>query len=347
MPPHAHTPSIDPRARRRPGAAARKARFWDRIARKYAADPIADLAGYEATLRRVQGLLSAGDERAGDRLRHRHHRAAAGAVHAAAAGHRRVGRNDRHRPREAGGRAAAAAGFALADADAPASAGAATTRCWPSTCCTWWTTSTTRWLAVQALRPGGLLISKTALHRRDEPADSLAGASADARHRQGAARAVLRRRRAAGRHGAPGPGDRGGRAPRHPRQGHPRLHRGPQAGQRAFSQLAHQAVAIRWKHHDAGGGGRHPGVVAEGLARVHVGNVAFDHRQRLHALDGVVQRDGGVGQRAGVEASPALCTGPTRPAVPSCSGSTPPRSRMGPAGRLHIGQRGRGQCPAG
>lgn len=41
------------------GPASRKARFWDRIARKYAADPIADLPGYEATLRRVQGLLSA------------------------------------------------------------------------------------------------------------------------------------------------------------------------------------------------------------------------------------------------------------------------------------------------
>lgn len=39
--------------------AAGKARFWDRIAVKYAADPIADMAGYEATLRRVQGLLSA------------------------------------------------------------------------------------------------------------------------------------------------------------------------------------------------------------------------------------------------------------------------------------------------
>lgn len=36
----------------------RKARFWDRVARKYAANPIADLAGYETTLRRVQGLLS-------------------------------------------------------------------------------------------------------------------------------------------------------------------------------------------------------------------------------------------------------------------------------------------------
>ena len=39
--------------------AARKARFWDRIAVQYAADPIADIAGYETTLRRVQGLLSA------------------------------------------------------------------------------------------------------------------------------------------------------------------------------------------------------------------------------------------------------------------------------------------------
>ncbi len=35
-----------------------KARFWDRIARKYAADPIADIAGYEATLQRVKSLLS-------------------------------------------------------------------------------------------------------------------------------------------------------------------------------------------------------------------------------------------------------------------------------------------------
>ena len=35
-----------------------KSVFWDRIARKYAADPIADMAGYEATLQRVQALLS-------------------------------------------------------------------------------------------------------------------------------------------------------------------------------------------------------------------------------------------------------------------------------------------------
>jgi SAM-dependent methyltransferase len=39
-------------------SAPRKARFWDRIAVKYAADPIADMAGYEFTLRRVQDLLS-------------------------------------------------------------------------------------------------------------------------------------------------------------------------------------------------------------------------------------------------------------------------------------------------
>jgi len=39
-------------------SAARKARFWNRIARKYAADSITDMAGYEATLRRAQGLLS-------------------------------------------------------------------------------------------------------------------------------------------------------------------------------------------------------------------------------------------------------------------------------------------------
>jgi ubiquinone/menaquinone biosynthesis C-methylase UbiE len=32
--------------------------FWDRIARKYASDPIADMAGYEATLRRVRTWLS-------------------------------------------------------------------------------------------------------------------------------------------------------------------------------------------------------------------------------------------------------------------------------------------------
>jgi SAM-dependent methyltransferase len=62
--PSPRSPTITPRADASPIAsagepAARKARFWDRIAVKYAADPIADMAGYEATLRRVQGLLSA------------------------------------------------------------------------------------------------------------------------------------------------------------------------------------------------------------------------------------------------------------------------------------------------
>jgi ubiquinone/menaquinone biosynthesis C-methylase UbiE len=40
------------------GQAAAKARFWDKLARKYAADPVSDMAGYEATLARTQALLS-------------------------------------------------------------------------------------------------------------------------------------------------------------------------------------------------------------------------------------------------------------------------------------------------
>ena len=43
-------------------SAARKSVFWDRIARKYAADPVADMAGYEVTLQRVQALLSVNHE---------------------------------------------------------------------------------------------------------------------------------------------------------------------------------------------------------------------------------------------------------------------------------------------
>ncbi|MBS0467804.1 MAG: methyltransferase domain-containing protein [Proteobacteria bacterium] len=39
-------------------ATASKALFWNRIAARYAAAPIADMGGYETTLRRVQGLLS-------------------------------------------------------------------------------------------------------------------------------------------------------------------------------------------------------------------------------------------------------------------------------------------------
>lgn len=53
-PPHPQPPPSGP------PAAPAKARFWDRTARQYAASPIADPAGYEATLRRVQGLLSPG-----------------------------------------------------------------------------------------------------------------------------------------------------------------------------------------------------------------------------------------------------------------------------------------------
>lgn len=58
MPFHTASASRAPRVSAAGHAAARKAVFWDRIARQYAADPIADQAGYEATLRRVQDLLS-------------------------------------------------------------------------------------------------------------------------------------------------------------------------------------------------------------------------------------------------------------------------------------------------
>ena len=58
------SPAITPVAEASPpdqagASAARKARFWDRIALKYAANPIADLAGYEFTLRQVEDLLTA------------------------------------------------------------------------------------------------------------------------------------------------------------------------------------------------------------------------------------------------------------------------------------------------
>lgn len=44
-----------------PSSFAAKARFWDRRARKYAAASISDPGGYEATLQRVQALLSPHD----------------------------------------------------------------------------------------------------------------------------------------------------------------------------------------------------------------------------------------------------------------------------------------------
>lgn len=40
---------------------ADNARFWDRIARKYAADPIADMAGYERTLEHTRRYLKSTD----------------------------------------------------------------------------------------------------------------------------------------------------------------------------------------------------------------------------------------------------------------------------------------------
>lgn len=39
------------------GPAPKKSRFWDKMARRYAADPIADMAGYERTLERLQHWL--------------------------------------------------------------------------------------------------------------------------------------------------------------------------------------------------------------------------------------------------------------------------------------------------
>ena len=36
---------------------SRDVRFWDRIARKYAASPIKDIAGYERTIARIAQLL--------------------------------------------------------------------------------------------------------------------------------------------------------------------------------------------------------------------------------------------------------------------------------------------------
>ena len=37
--------------------AVNDARFWDRAARKYAAGPVADMAGYERTLERTRAYL--------------------------------------------------------------------------------------------------------------------------------------------------------------------------------------------------------------------------------------------------------------------------------------------------
>lgn len=45
-----------------PATLRQSARFWDKMARKYAAHPIADEAGYEASLRRTSELLTESDQ---------------------------------------------------------------------------------------------------------------------------------------------------------------------------------------------------------------------------------------------------------------------------------------------
>lgn len=61
-----HSPNLSATDQRAAAATpvvrANKARFWNRIARKYANDPIADLPGYERTLQRVGALLSSEHE---------------------------------------------------------------------------------------------------------------------------------------------------------------------------------------------------------------------------------------------------------------------------------------------
>lgn len=54
---HPRTPS-SPMAAAAGRPAAAKARFWDKIARKYAAGSVADKAGYETTLARTRALLT-------------------------------------------------------------------------------------------------------------------------------------------------------------------------------------------------------------------------------------------------------------------------------------------------
>ena len=79
---------------------ANDARFWDRIARKYAADTISDMAGYERTLERTRHYLDSGHTGPGVRLRHRNDGAQARALRRA---HCRDGyfkRDDRDRARE-------------------------------------------------------------------------------------------------------------------------------------------------------------------------------------------------------------------------------------------------------
>lgn len=164
MPPSAIVPLADTAAPAHAGSpVARKARFWDRIAVKYAADPIADLAGYEATLRRVRGLLTADQDvleigcgTGSTALR-------------LAPFTRRLLATDVSTRMIAIARGKLAAqpvpqlGFAVADADEPL-AGAGEYHAVLAFNVLHLVTDLDRalQLAMQALRPGGLLISKTA-----------------------------------------------------------------------------------------------------------------------------------------------------------------------------------------
>lgn len=158
------TPSLDTQQPPQSGdAVSRKARFWDRIARKYAADPIADMPGYEATLRRVQGLLTAemnvleigcGTGSTALRLAPFTRRLLATDVSAGMIGIAREKLAAEPLPQLA---------FALADADAPA-AGPGDYHAVLAFNLLHLVSDLDGALAsaVQALRPGGLLISKTA-----------------------------------------------------------------------------------------------------------------------------------------------------------------------------------------
>ena len=157
-------PSLDTQQPPQSGdVVSRKARFWDRIARKYAADPIADMPGYEATLRRVQGLLTAemnvleigcGTGSTALRLAPFTRRLLATDVSAGMIGIAREKLAAEPLPQLA---------FALADADAPA-AGPGDYHAVLAFNLLHLVSDLDGALAsaVQALRPGGLLISKTA-----------------------------------------------------------------------------------------------------------------------------------------------------------------------------------------
>jgi len=194
------TTAVDPySAAAAQAAMADKAHFWNQIARKYANDPIADQAGYERTLQRVQALLS---------TEHEVLEIGCGtgttALRLAPATRRLVATDVAEQMIAIAGEKLASQPmpqlhFKVADADAPAAEQG-----------TYDTVLALNLLhlvtdlpqalssAINALKPGGLLISKTA---------------AAARHRQSAASAVLRRPPVTGGHDSARPGNSVRRAP--------------------------------------------------------------------------------------------------------------------------------------